>query len=405
MVVNSKVSIDVNIANAIMMRAKNIPYFNKKYCAMPEITSMADFEQLPSMDKEDVNATFDDLHRLMQVEGRHAYLFSSGGTLSTPKLSFIPTDMFLEDILSVWKPLDQSDVVCNLFTPGRMWSAHYFYNVLAERLASTIIAFGALEAEEMRTWLDFFQQHHVTALAGTPSTIKQILQFCKDNKYPLFLKKILWVGEACDSTFIELVSTVIPNIELWGLYGSTETWVIGYNTPDCPIDTFHPLPYQYVETIDNGQVLVTNKHPSCVNILLKYKVGDAASWNDHCSCGLSHPSFHLLGRSDDALKFVGTIISPQELVAFVLTFVQVDDAQIALIHQKDGSSRLELRLVGTTHEQLPLDHIRDSILNEYFDLQYSLNSDLEKFQVHQVNHLFLNTRTQKKPLVVREDEF
>ncbi len=388
----------------VLRRSQNISTFREKYRPIINQGYDNNLQLLPSIDKADLQTGFDELAQLVRNEGLRTYLFSSGGTTARPLLSLIPCHMFIRDIIQHWHPLNQEDVLCNLYTPGRMWSAHYFYNALGEYCAAQTIAFGPLQHEEVHTWLDFFEKHHVTALAGTPTTLKHILAACNSRHRSLaFIQKLLWVGEAIDAELAQLLHTVTPQAQTWGLYGSTETWVMGYNFPECPFDTFHMLPYQYSEIIQE-RLLITNLHPDCANILLRYKVGDRAKWAE-CSCGNTSTTIQVLGRNDDSFKLLGTILSPQEILYNVSLFAKPLKAQMAILQKPQGEIYLEVRIVPHPSQEIDTNFVRQQLLETFYDLKYAVSDKPDCFSVALVSDIYVNHRTHKTPLVVQENVY
>jgi len=297
---------DFSAVNRILDRIQGLPQFRSRYESIGAVTTAADFERIPLMTKEDFRAALGELRSGSEQQTEPRYLFSSGGTLGSPQLSLIPGHMFLDDILVHWHPLDRTDILCNMFLPGKLWSSHYFYNALGQRLARETIALGPVNEVEMDGWLRFLQEQGVTAIAATPTTLRHVLRFCHRNGFALpSVRKLLWVGEPFDDRELkQLVNELLPQAQTWGLYGSTETWVIGYNSPDCPHDTFHILPYQFVELIEGNEIAVTCLHPDACNILLRYRIGDSGEWSS-CPCGHPGAALRVLGRKGGSLSSAG----------------------------------------------------------------------------------------------------
>jgi phenylacetate-CoA ligase len=355
------------------------------------------------MDKADLRAVSDDLQVSLIRQGQRAYMFSSGGTTAAPTLSFIPTHMFLGDIRQYWDPLNPRDVLCNLFAPGKLWSAHYFFNALGETSAAVTMALGSLNTEEeFRAWADFMNRRQVTAIAATPTILKGLFRFCRETQISFdHLHKVLWVGEAFDRALQELVQETHPQIGLWGLYGSTETWVIGYNFPGCPLDTFHVLPYQIVELVD-GLLVISNVHPDCLNPLLRYKVGDrvlAAA----CSCNRPALALRVLGRGDHMFKFRGVLLDPSDLLEPLRQEPGVQAAQIAVLGSEEDQQRLQVRVIsqGTAAN---LQYLRNRLFGFSLDLSVLFDRDPEGFELVSVERLTVNRRTLKTPEVVWEEQ-
>ena len=361
-----------------------------------------DWAELPVLTTEELNVAIGEV-RAGPTGGRGAaYLYASGGTMSEPRLSLIPGDMFVPDILAHWHPLDPDDVLVNLFTPGRMWSAHYFYNAVATACGASVVPFGGLADQEWDAWLDFFQAHDATALAATPSTLKRLLTHLERSgrTWPA-LRKVLWVGEKFDDLTAALLARQLPAAQIWGLYGSTETWVIGWNTPSCRPDTVHPLPYQHVELRD-GAVLVTNTHEKSVNPLLRYRVGDLGEFVG-CRCGRPGSALRVLGRADSHFKFLNQLISPEELVGLACELDDVLDAQLALIAADTAEERLEVRIRPAPAPRPDLrQRVRSHLLTAHLELGHVVSDVPAALVVRVVPELSSNDRTTKTPLLVVE---
>jgi phenylacetate-coenzyme A ligase PaaK-like adenylate-forming protein len=380
----------------LVLRASRYPHFAEKYQHL-DLGADLDFREVPEMTREDVTASSEQVVR-STARPTGAYLFTSGGSTAEPKLAWIPSEMYLGALVEDWRPLDSSDVLANLAMPGRLWSAHYFYNRVAERAGADVIGLGSIPEAETAQWLDFLRRHRTTALACTPSQLAGILSYCERTGHPFVkgLRTAIWFGEPLDSELLGLRARCAPWLRLWGNYGSTETWVIGHNGPDCAPDTFHVLPHQHVEVVD-GRVLVTTVHPSSVSPVIRYRIGDRGAWAA-CRCGSADTALRLLAREDSLVKFAGTLVSPQELVAVARAVPGVRAAQIALLA---GPERLEVRVVadpGVTEEA-----IRDRLLASQIDLRFGLRGNEGALGVRFVERLTKSAQTAKTPALLRHD--
>jgi phenylacetate-CoA ligase len=385
----------VNASEAALRRlvrdAARHPYFAAKYRDL-DLDGEFAFTDVPEMTREDVTASAEQV--VGGTERRTgAFLFTSGGSTSDPKLAWIPCEMYLGALLAQWQPLTHHDVLANLAMPGRLWSAHYCYNRVAEHAGADVIGLGNIGDDELVQWLDFLYRHRTSALAGTPSQLARILR----TDHPLLsqLRVAIWFGEPCDAELLELRGRYAPRLELWGNYGSTETWVIGHNGPQCPVDTFHVVPYQHVELVD-GRVLVTTLHPGSVSPIIRYRIGDRAA-TASCPCGRPD-ALALAGRDDSLVKFAGTLVSPQELVAVARSVPGVRAAQVALF-TGTGGEVMEVRVVGEA--DLSTAALRERLLASQIDLGFGLRGEDDAFRVRLVERLTASTQTAKTPALIR----
>lgn len=371
-------------------------YFAEKYGHLA-LDSDFDFADVPQMTRDDVTASAQEVVRAAQ-RPTGAFLFTSGGSTAEPKIAWIPCQMHLDELLPHWQPLSAHDVLANLAMPGRLWSAHYFYNQVAERAGADVIGLGHIPDDDMGQWLDFLHKHRATALACTPTQLAQVLRSCERTGHPLLnqLQAVLWFGEACSTELIELRDRLAPRLRLWGNYGSTETWVIGHNGPGCRADTFHIFPYQHVEVVD-GSVLVTTTHARAVSPVIRYRIGDRGSFT-RCLCGKAGSALRLLGREGSLVKFAGTLVSPEDLVVVARSVPGVRAAQVALITGSAGET-LEIRVVASA--AVSPAEIRQRLLASQVDLRFALRGEEESFRVRPVKQLATSEQSGKTPGLVR----
>jgi phenylacetate-CoA ligase len=367
--------------------------------------SGTDLRELPILTKADFQAALADT--IGMARGRHygSLVLGSGGTTSAPKLSLMPSAMFVTELREHWNPLGADDVIVNYDTPGRLCSSHNFFNRLAHESGAVVIPLGTPEDHELGDWLDFAEKLGANSLNATPSHIAHILRFCEETaRRPPAVRKLLWTGEPFGETAREITRRMLPGAGLHGVYGSTETWVIGHNGPRCPLDVFHVLPYQHVE-IEDGLVLVTTTHPDVINPIVRYRVGDRGTMVT-CPCGAPGPAIRVQGRDDAQVKFLSILVSPQEIAASA-RLPHIRDLQIALIDHGTPAERAELRLLtepgvaGEKAEELTA-QVRARVLREVYRLGYEVAAAPDRFQVKVVPRLSVDTRSRKTPLLVRE---
>lgn len=383
----------------VVRSAARLPSFARRYQDL-DLDGEFDFTDVPEMSRDDVTASATEA-----VLGGHrrgpAYLFTSGGSTADPKLAWIPCAMHLPELLADWQPLSSGDILANLAMPGRLWSAHYCYNRVAEHAGAAVIGLGDIGDDEHGRWLDFLHRNGATAVAGTPSQLLKLLRYAAGTAHPILsrLRAGIWFGEPCEAELVELRDRVAPGFGLWGNYGSTETWVIGHNRPGCPVDAFHLLPYQHVEVVD-GAVLVTTLHPEAVSPIIRYRIGDRARLTG-CPCGRPGRALRLLGREGALVKFAGTLVSPHDLVATARDLHGVRAAQIALITGA-GAEAIEVRVVADPLASVDPGEIRRRLLDSHIDLGFGLRGDEQAFRVRLVERLAGSPRTAKTPALVRE---
>jgi phenylacetate-coenzyme A ligase PaaK-like adenylate-forming protein len=389
--------LSADVVAGLLTRMTGLPMLRDRYAGLRH------FADFPVLTKDDFRAVLEETIRGARRRRTGSLVLGSGGTTAAPKLSLIPSGMFVTDLRRHWDPMDAGDVLINYDTPGRLCSSHNFFNRLAHESGAVAVPLGAVDDEELGQWLDFAEHVGATALNATQTHIAHILGFCAANgRTPPPFRKLLWTGEAFGAQALELSRRMLPHAELYGVYGSTETWVIGHNGPGCRLDIFHVLPYQYVEIVD-GQLLITTLHPDVINPIVRYRVGDRGAFV-RCPCGGPGPAVHVLGRDDPQFKFLSILVSPQE-IAGAAHRAEVRDLQVALIDHGTRHERAELRvLIAEQANAAQVEReVREQVLRQVYRLGYEVASAPDAFRVRVVERLATNPRSQKTPLLVKEE--
>jgi phenylacetate-CoA ligase len=388
---------------ALLERMAELPSLSGRYDAARRLANPT-LDDLPVLTKDDFRDALPDTLRRARRRPHGSLVLGSGGTTSRPKLSFIPSGQLIEDIAARWSPLGHEDVLVNYDTPGRLCSSHNFFNALAHQAGAVTVPLGAVDDAQLSDWLDFVDLLEPTALNATQSQIAHLLEFYeRTDRTPPAFRKLLWTGEPFGGRALEIVRRILPGAQLHGVYGSTETWVIGHNGPGCDLDTFHLMPYQHIELAD-GLILVTNLHPECVNPVVRYRIGDRGEFT-RCACGRADLALRVLGRDDPQMKFLSILVTPQEIAEAARTDPAVSDVQIALLDHGAPAERMELRIktaAGTDPAETE-SRVRRSVLTQVYRLGYEVETEAPNaFEVRVVDRFTVNERSNKTPLLVKD---
>ncbi|PCI04095.1 MAG: hypothetical protein COB78_07105 [Hyphomicrobiales bacterium] len=360
-------------------------------------------ESLPILRKAHFRSVKDSLLNRARKRSGGAVILGSGGTTSEPLISVIPSGMFLKQIRQVWDPLKPDDVVANLNVGGELGSMFPFFSSLCDVSNAVSVPLGPLgDQKAVERWLPFFEAVGVTTLAGTPTQMSIVLGLLNEtNRRLSTLKKLIWTGEAFSAAALEEVKRYGP-LEMYGAYGSTETWVIGVSYPECPVGTFHWVPYQHVEFVE-GQVTVTCLDTDCINPIVRYQPGDHALV---CECACGRPrAFSVEGRADEQVKFLSILFYPREPYDVVSSHPDVHASQIILIDNGSPQERMEVQVVlnvcdGQVDIESATRSIRDHLLGKLYRLAHETHDRPERIVVRAVEQLNTNPRTMKTPYIV-----
>ncbi|MEV4556793.1 AMP-binding protein [Kitasatospora sp. NPDC049285] len=390
------------VARRTLEQLRTVPELAARYDGAPEPVSLADVAALPPLAKDDLNVAL--AHLEPQAEQGATWLFQSGGSTGAPKVGYAPTGFYMAKVYEHWQPLDRDDVFVNAWGAGRMWGAHFLAAGLADLSGCRVIALGSVTREEYPEWLAFLADRKVTAIGGTPSVLRLWFSHARAAGIKLpSLRKVLWLGEAWQPQLEEDLAAVAPEARRHGMFGSTETWVVGSNTPDCPADTFHPFPHQLVHVGEGGLLDFTSLDPAMLNPVLRYRTGDAGELVS-CPCGRPEPAMRVLGRRDNVVQVRGLGLHVDELLARAEAEPGVTRGQVLITEQAGRALRVEVLLLAAAGAQVDTESLRRELLSSTFTLSTGFVHDPENVRVRVVDALVSNDRTGKTAgFVVREE--
>jgi phenylacetate-CoA ligase len=394
----------LHVAQGNLKRLTTVPDLAARYDGHDTIASLDDLAALPVMDKDDLNVALASLEP--KAETGATWLFQSGGSTGAPKVGYAPTGFYMTGVFDQWQPLGRDDVFVNAWGAGRMWGAHFLAAAFADLSGCRVISVGSVTQGEYADWLGFFASREVTAIGGTPSVLRLWFAGARAEGIELpALRSVLWLGEAWHPQLDDDIAAVAPQAQRWGMFGSTETWVVGTNTPACAVDTFHTLPEQLVHVGDEGVLDFTTLNPDMLNPVLRYRTGDAGELT-LCPCGRQDLAMRVVGRRDSVVQVRGLGLHVDDIVGRAESDPGVARAQVLITEQRGRVSGVEVRVLATADATPGLEgRLRDDLFGSTFTLSTAFVHDPESFQVRVADALVANERTGKTAnFLVREEE-
>jgi phenylacetate-CoA ligase len=400
------------VAQHSLDRLRTVPALAARYDGHDKILALDDIAAVPPLVKDDLNVAL--AHLEPKADGAAAtWLFQSGGSTGAPKVGYAPTGFYMAGVHAQWAPLDRDDVFVNAWGAGRMWGAHFLAAALADLCGCQVIALGSVTADEYADWLAFLAARRATAIGGTPSVLRLWFAHARAAGITLpALRKVLWLGEAWQPQLEADMAVVAPEARRWGMFGSTETWVVGTNTPQCPDDTFHVLPEQLVHVGADELLDFTTLNPEMLNPVLRYQTGDAGRIVA-CPCGRPGGAMRVLGRRDSVVQVRGLGLHVDEIVAQAEQQSGVSRAQVVITENHGRAVSVEVLVLAgpdagvDTPVDAPVDteQLRKDLLSSTFTLSTAFQHDPDSFRVRVTDALVSNDRTGKTSnFVVREEE-
>ena len=393
----------LRIAQRSLDLLKTVPELAPRYANHDKVLTLVDVAALPALVKDDLNVAL--AHLSPKAERGATWLFQSGGSTGAPKVGYAPTGFYMEGVYEQWRPLDRDDIFVNGWGAGRMWGAHFLAAAFADLSECQVIALGSVTKDEYGDWLEFFASRGVTAFGGTPSVLRLWFAHARAAGVHLpALRKVLWLGEAWHSQLDEDIAAVAPNASRWGMFGSTETWVVGTNTPDCPADVFHTLPAQLVHVGPDELLDFTTLNPDMLNPVLCYQTGDAGRYVA-CACGRPDRALRVLGRRDSVVQVRGLGLHVDDIIVQMEREPGVSQAQVLITERQGRVSKVDIALLADDDAPPDLaERLRKDLMSGTFTISTAFQHDPESFQVTEVDALVSNERTGKTSnLVVRQE--
>lgn len=392
---------DAAIVRSLLERLRGVPELAGRYAGVGDLAGLAELASVPVMTKDDLQVAL--AHLRPRAHRGATWVFQSGGSTGAPQVGYAPTGLYMAEVFEHWRPLGPDDVFVNGWSAGKMWGAHFLVNAYVDHTGCVAMNLGAMSREEYDPWLEFFATRRVTAFGGTPSVLRLVFSHARDAGVKLpDLRSVLWLGEAWDRRLDEDLAVVAPNARRWGMFGSTETWVVATNTPDCAADTWHPLPSQLVGVGEDEMLDFTCLGPEVLNPVLRYRTGDAGRIVA-CPCGDPRPAVRVLGRRDGLIKFRGHLVNVADLVAELGTRPGVARAQLVVTESAETGGVMEVLLLAAGDADPRLaDRVREHLVGSAFGPSIVFQRNPHALVVRVVESLVGNDRTGKIPdLVVR----
>ncbi|MEU3744655.1 MULTISPECIES: hypothetical protein [Streptomyces] len=333
--------------------------------------------------------------------GAGGQVVASGGTTGRIKLTTIAPDQGIPRLVRSWRPLGPGDVLLNLFRPGRLWGAHYFYNTLATHCRASVLPMGPVSRRELTEWATVFEVSGVNALAGAPSVLADFADVVRETGITLPVSKVVWAGEPLTEARRRAVELAFPGARTWGNYGSIETYVIATSGPDCAPGLVHLLPDQELE-YDTEHTWLSRTGDGWPAPAMRYRLGDRIDAASACPCG-GADAFRVLGRTDDRLKFYNTMVRLGDLLEVVRGVPGVADAQLLLVPDPSAASALGGVVIRwTAHESgaagpapTGSDRVRAELLRRVYALEVIAAQHPDSVAVEWTDLLDRNARTGK----------
>ncbi len=225
-----------------------------------------DWRTAPSCQKVDLLTVLHGFSPAGEKSG--VYLVRSGGRTAAPLI--FPVDIAenhaqrqaLASCLTARGVFTPQSVVLNLFAYTGLYRTASIIDDLLERcLATTLPMSAQAPYRDMHTAAELFQPTH---LAGTPSVLTLLANWCRENgEVPPQIPQLLYAGELLRDSVREHLCRSFGVQQVWSLYGGAETGIWAICDASREPGLFSTLPEVLVEieapdAHGYGEIVVTN---------------------------------------------------------------------------------------------------------------------------------------------------
>ncbi len=330
------------VPNRNLQRLKAIPKLGSMYASLNRIRSAVDLADAPPMTEADYLIAMAEPKRWDCSKG--AFAFMSSGTTGAPKIGLHPSHQHIPDILAQWRPNlgERGRVFVDFSAGGRACSTNQFFREVALFEGMTYFHCGNVDVADLdAAWHDILTTLNPAAVSGSPSLLEIIASYLVSRGETLpEVEAILWTGEPLKQYHADALKSAFPGARLWSVYGGTEPWVVGYQTPEMPINEFKILDYQFAEVL-NGTLHVTSLNPDVINPILRFRMPDAVDVLDRDE---SIRRIRVRERQDRTIYFDGYKVNPYRAANALRKVDGVDDVQLVFWQQGGVLRSVEVRL-------------------------------------------------------------
>ena len=284
-----------------------------------------------------------------------------------------------EEIAFEMTGLSGKDTLLICAALDRAFMAGLAYFIGGSKLNARMVRSGSGSAAQH--W-QMLKVTNATAIVGVPSLMRKIAEYgieCGENPQKTTINKLIAIGEPTRDSDLNLLPLTQKLEEMWdakiySTYASTELATTycecekrqgGHIRPEMIVTEILDDKNNPVNPGEPGEVVVTPLGVTGMP-LLRFKTGDISYIiNEPCSCGRTTQRIApVLGRKKQMLKYKGTTIFPNAIIAALEGSAFFDEGFVEAKSNQDGTDHVILHLCinDTAVNTLQIeDHLRAKI--------------------------------------------
>ncbi len=371
------------LQNHIRYATENSPFYQrklKKHGIDPgRIRTTADLRILPFTEKSDLLTYNEDFLAVHEEQVADVCLTSATTGGSPTMLLLTQADLarlaYNEKLAFAMAGLKASDtlIVCSALERAFMAGLAYFLGGL--RIGAKMVRGGSGSAAQL--W-QLIKVTGATAIVGVPSLMRKIAEYAAENgedPAKSSVRKLIAIGEPVRDESLKLLPLTekletIWNADLHSTYASSEMATTfcecevrqgGHLRPELIILEIVDDKGNAVKDGQKGEVVVTPLGVSGMP-LIRFKTGDIAfKISEPCRCGRTTPRISpVLGRKNQMLKYKGTLIFPNSILAALEGNENFYGGYIEVHRNEDDTDRV-IFYAAVNEAKLSLQRMRDEL--------------------------------------------
>ncbi|MBU0527359.1 hypothetical protein KKE92_02675 [Candidatus Micrarchaeota archaeon] len=245
--------------------------------------------------------------------------------------------------------------------------------------------------EDIGNILSIMRKKKVDGLGGYPSMIYLIAKANMEN--PIKLKSAICGAEMLTKDYRKTIEESF-SCPVFNMYGCWEFGPLGWECPEehsLHINT-NSVILEIVDSKGNaknsglGEVVLTSLRNTTMP-LIRYKIGDLASWGKECSCGRSLPVLKSIeGRCDDMITLPsGRKITPMKILVEYRGDIYKGISEYQIIQERPDLFVVKVIPTkdGFKHEKEMIDRIKEACLNENVTIEIEIVDKIQKIGTKQ----------------------
>lgn len=320
------------------------------------------------------------------------YVFTSGGTTSSPKFIYLTADELHNNIRYHGFAYKQAgikgdDRVGTFGLPGFLTSEFTVYLGL-EECECSIIPIGICDYPYITECIKRFG---INTLLVMPTDLINYINYLKNNDISITIPKIITGGEPLYPSVKDYISRELNTVEFGSTYQSMDFGTVGYQNDECEYNEYWiQSNLQYAEVIkhdgsdakegEQGELVITNLGRKLIP-LIRYKTGDLVT----LVCKEPLMKIRFDGRISNIIKLGGEKIEFDILNKYLSQSTDYTGKYQVLISKLNNKDFVEILIECNCSKNKRIEKMKDDIKNFVLNSSSKLNQLIESKSINEID--------------------